>query len=103
MNPSAAYRRLNKLLWNNRLPKAVVAFVEDDVIPACYGITLFDRDFVRPVIYLATSNRHWQKTLLHEMCHVSDPSLPHGKIFNGLVETYWRMVRRTMRERKWPR
>lgn len=96
MGPAALYRRFNKLLWNGRLPKAVVAFVEDDVMPACYGLTLFDRDFARPVIYLAAGNKRWQKTLMHECVHVADPSLPHGKLFNALVETYWRLARREM-------
>jgi hypothetical protein len=98
MGPAAAYRRFNKLLWNNRLPKAVVSFVEDDVLPLCYGITLFDRDFARPVIYLVASNKNWQKTLIHEMIHVSEPSLPHGKLFTALVEFYWRMARITQKK-----
>ena len=97
MGPKATYNRFNKLVWNGRLPKAVVTFVEDDVMPRCFGLTLFDEDFSRPVIYLAANNKHWQKTLIHEMCHVSEPSLPHGKIFDALVETYWRMARREIR------
>lgn len=95
MGPAAAYRCFNKLLWNNRLPKAVISFVEPDVMPKCYGLTLFDTDFARPVIYLAADNKRWPKTLIHEMLHVAEPSLPHGKLFTALVEAYWRYSKNT--------
>lgn len=95
MKPAALYRRLNKLLWLNRLPKAVITVVDDGVIPSCYGITLFDRDFARPVIFLNASNKHWQKTLIHEMLHVAEPSLAHGKVFNSIVNSYMRLARNT--------
>ena len=94
MGPAATYRRFNKLVWNNRLPKAIVTFVEDDVMPKCYGITLFDNDFARPVIYLAVGNKRWPKTLIHEMLHVAEPSLPHGVIFTALVDSYWRYAQK---------
>lgn len=95
MGPKATYRRFNKLIWNGRLPKAVVTFVEDDVMPRCFGLTLFDDDFARPIIYLAAGNKRWPKTLLHEMIHVAEPSLPHGKIFETLVESYWRYTKKS--------
>jgi hypothetical protein len=90
MTPKAAYNRFNKIIWNGRLPKAIVTLVDDAVIPKCFGLTLFDDDFAQPVIYLAARNKRWIKTLIHEMIHVAEPSLPHGKLFNALVETYWR-------------
>jgi hypothetical protein len=90
MTPTAAYARLNKLIWMGRLPKAVISFVDDSVIPSCYGVTLFDRDFARPVIFLNRSTKKWMKTLIHEMIHVAEPSLPHGKTFDALVNSYVR-------------
>ena len=97
MRPAAAYQRFNKLLWNNRLPKAIVTLVDDAVIPRCFGLTLFDDDFAQPVIYLAAGNKRWPKTLLHEMLHVAEPSLPHGKVFNTLVESYWRFAKKQIK------
>lgn len=97
MGPQATYRRFNKLIWNARLPKAVVLFVAEDVMPKCYGLTLFDDDFARPIIYLAAGTKRWQKVLIHEMLHVAEPSLPHGKIFNTVVESYWRQARKEIR------
>lgn len=97
MTPAAAYKRLNKLLWMNRLPKATVQFVDPETIPACSGITLFDRDFARPIIFLNSADKKWGKTLIHEMCHVGEPSLNHGIAFDILVETYWKLARKAIR------
>lgn len=93
MTPAKAYARLNRIIWLGRLPKAVINFVDDDVIPSCYGITLFDRDFARPVIFLNRSTKKWMKTLIHEMLHVAEPNLPHGKIFDTLVNSYARFAK----------
>ena len=96
MTPAAEYRRLNKILWMGRLPKATVKFIDDEALPRCYGITLFDLDFVLPVIFLNASNKkNWKKTLIHEMIHVSEPSLPHGKTFDALVNIYFRLSKNT--------
>jgi len=97
MTPKAAYKRFNKIIWNNRLPKAIVTLVDDAVMPRCFGLTLFDDDFAQPVIYLAAGNKLWLKTLLHEMIHIAEPTLPHGVIFEMLVESYWRRARKEMR------
>jgi hypothetical protein len=97
VTPKTAYKRFNKIIWNNRLPPAIVTLVDDAVMPRCFGLTLFDDDFAQPVIYLAAGNKRWPKTLIHECVHVAEPSLPHGALFNALVETYWRMARREIR------
>lgn len=96
MTPIAVYRRLNKLIWMNRLPKATITIVEADVIPNCYGITLFDDDFARPVIFLNAASKRWGKTLVHEMVHVSEPTLNHGTIFDALVECYWQRAKKAL-------
>jgi hypothetical protein len=80
-----------------RLPLATVLFAEKSTIPNCYGITLFDRDFVRPVIFLNSETTRWGKTLVHECLHVAEPALPHGVIFDMLVESYWRRARKELR------
>ena len=78
----------------NRLPKAVVVRVSDQVMPRCYGMTIQDDFVVRPVILLNRSTpHHWGKTLIHEMIHVAEPELRHGKTFEALVTTYWRLAR----------
>ncbi len=97
MRPDVVYRRLNKLLWMNRLPPATITFVDNETIPTCYGITLFDRDFARPVIVLNSSHKRWAKTLIHEIVHVSEPTLNHGVIFDALVEIYWRRAKKAIR------
>ena len=97
MTPTVLYRRLNKLIWLGRLPKATITLVDNETIPLCYGITLFDRDFARPVIVLNASNKHWGKTLVHESIHVAEPTLQHGVLFDALVETYWRRARKEIK------
>lgn len=97
MTPAAAYKRLNRLLWLGRLPKATVQFLDTDALPTCYGITLFDRDFARPVIFINSETTHWGKTLVHECIHVAEPTLAHGMVFEMLVEAYWRRARKAIR------
>lgn len=93
MTPAAAYRQLNKLLWLNRLPKATIVLVDDATLPRCYGFTVHNHLCVRPVILLNAAYPHWGKTLVHEMIHVAEPQLLHGKLFTALVEGYWRLAR----------
>lgn len=97
MTLTAAYRCLNKLIWRGRLPHAVVLRAEEDILPRCYGITLFDDDFVRPVIFISHNQPRPAKTLVHEMLHVAEPTLPHGKIFDNLVERYWSYARKNIK------
>jgi hypothetical protein len=97
MRPETAYKKLNALLWQSRLPEAKIDFLEDDVIPTCYGITLFDCDFAKPVIFLNAGNKLWGRTLVHEMVHVAEPLLPHGKTFNYLVDKYWQIARKNIK------
>ena len=98
LTPSLAYRRLNRLLWRNRLPKAKIVLVDNSILPTCYGMTLHDDDFVAPVIFLNLSGKnHWQKTLVHECLHIAEPALHHGVIFEALVETYWRNAKKNLK------
>jgi len=60
-------------------------------------LTLQDVDFVTPVIFLNMSQKHWGKTLVHECVHIAEPQLPHGKVFNSLVESYWRFARKNIK------
>lgn len=93
--PAYAYRHLNNLLWDGRLPAAHVTFIDDAVMPNNFGITLWDDDFRLPVIFINASRKRWLKILIHEMCHVSEPSLPHGKTFEALVAFYLRAAKQT--------
>jgi hypothetical protein len=97
MRPIVAYRRLNKLIWNNRLPAAKIVLVDDSVMPKCHGLTLDDADFTLPIIFLNTSSNHWQKTLVHEALHVAEPELHHGWVFEALVEGYWRRAKKEIK------
>jgi predicted metal-dependent hydrolase len=94
-SPAVEYRRLNKLLWQNRLPKAMVSFIDDDTMPNNFGITMWDEDFVLPIIFINASTKRWHKVLIHEMCHVAEPNLPHGKLFFALVQFYVRQAKNT--------
>jgi hypothetical protein len=89
VKPTTAYRKLNKLLWMGRLPMATIHFADPATIPDCYGITLYDRDFACPVIFLNSGDKKWGKTLIHEALHVAEPELPHGEIFDALVRLYY--------------
>jgi hypothetical protein len=73
-----------------RLPDAKVEFISADILPNCYGITLHDKDFALPVIFLNGSDKRWGKTLIHECLHVAEPELPHGWLFDSLVRLYHR-------------
>ena len=97
MTPTSVYKRLNKLIWLGRLPKAVIKIVPDETIPTCYGVTIHDDVVVRPVILLNASFKRWGKTLLHECVHVAEPELHHGVIFDALVETYWHIARKKIK------
>ena len=93
MTPASAYRSLNNLLWEGRLPSAHVTFIDDTVMPDNYGITLWDEDFRLPIIFINASRKRWLKVLIHEMTHVAEPSLPHGKTFEALVAFYLRAAK----------
>ena len=93
MKPLTVYNRLNKLLWMGRLPEATIKFLDNETIPACYGVTLFDSDFAKPVIFLNASHKKWGRTLIHEMIHIGAPALEHGEIFEALVSIYWRYAK----------
>lgn len=66
-------------------------------MPDDCGVTLFDADFVRPLIILNSSDKKWAKTLVHEMLHVAEPELNHGKVFEALVSLYWRLATTNIR------
>jgi hypothetical protein len=93
MTPAAAYRRLNAILWLNRLPKTKIVLVEDATLPRCYGLTIHDDVCVRPVILLNAKYKNWGKTLVHEMVHIAEPQLRHGPLFTALVEGHWQLAR----------
>jgi hypothetical protein len=93
--PASEYKRLNKLLWFGRLPKATVKFIDDEAMPNCYGITLLDRDFALPVIFINSATKNWLPVLIHECLHVAEPLLPHGKLFDSLVKFYVRQAKNT--------
>jgi hypothetical protein len=95
MTPKAAYRRLNKLLWLGRLPDATIVLVENETIPRLHGITLHDAMFAKPVVVL-NKRTPWGLTLVHEMLHIAEPELPHGKIFETIVRRYWRIARKNI-------
>ena len=94
MRPITAYRRINKLLWLNRLPKATFMFTDNTTMPNALGVTL-DNDgvFEKPVIVLNVRYRRWGKTLVHEMIHIAEPTLRHGRTFEALVNLYWKIVK----------
>jgi hypothetical protein len=102
MTPTTAYKRLNNLLWRGRLPAATIFLVADTVMPGCFGVTLFDEDFDRPVIILNSSLKRWGKTLVHECLHVAEPELPHGKLFDSLVASYWRFAKKEIKAFRGP-
>ena len=95
MTPSRAYKKLNQLLWMGRLPAARVMRVESASLhPRCYGVTMHNDIYVRPVILLNSRYARWGKTLMHEMVHVAEPELSHGWLFDCLVERYWRIAKK---------
>lgn len=90
--PPELYRRLNHLLWLNRLPSATILLIEDNVIPKCRAVSIQDDLFVKPVIFLNTKYKHWAKSLVHEMVHIAEPRLEHGLQFDSLVNFHWRIA-----------
>jgi len=100
MTLQQTYRRLNKLLWRNRLPKAKIILVDNSVMPANHGFTADDEiepDFRVPLIFLNSEDVHRGKTLVHEMLHIAEPNLPHCKAFYAIVESYWRFARKQIK------
>lgn len=100
MTPSVAYRKLNRLLWRNRLPKAKIIHVDDTVMPRNCGLTADeegDADFRVPLVFLNVNNPHRGKTLLHEMLHIAEPQLPHCKSFYAIVDSYWKFARKNIK------
>jgi hypothetical protein len=98
MRLETAYNRINRLIWNGRLPKpGKLEFIDSDAMPNSYGITCYDGDFVRPVIFLNAGDKRWGKILIHECLHVAEPMLPHGPIFELLVSRYWRLAKKNIR------
>ena len=73
----------------------MVTFIDDTAMPTSFGITLWDEDFRLPVIFINAARKRWLKVLIHEMLHVADPSLPHGKTFEALVTFYLRAAKNT--------
>jgi len=101
MTLTAAYQKLNALLWMNRLPKATIVRVSDATLPTCYGLTIHDDLCVRPVILLNISARKtYGKTLIHEMLHVAEPQLPHGLVFSAIVDSYWKFSKTKIKDIK---
>ena len=100
-SPQVVYQRLNRLIWLNRLPKAKIMLVENSYLPTCLGVTLpcgeGSAPFARPIIIL-NAGRFWEKTLLHEMLHIAEPSLLDGRMFDALVERYWNQFKRLTKE-----
>ena len=89
MTPQEAYDYLNTVIWLGRLPNAKVDLVEDAIMPRCWGLTLAVAGLARPIIMLNEKNRKWEVTLIHEMTHLAEPTLPEGKVFDALVQYYW--------------
>src|ERR1700676_4928892 len=99
-SPAVEYRRLNRLMWEGRLPRASVYWIDDETMPTNFGLTMWDEDFSLPVIFLNASNKRWLKVLVHECIHIAEPSLSHGRLFDALVETYWRRAKNELRRMK---
>jgi len=99
VTPTQAYRRLNAVLWLNRLPAATVILIDNATIPHIHGITMHDgRDlFLKPVILINRGDHWWGRTLIHEMLHVAEPELPHGKIFDAIAKKYWRIAKKRIK------
>jgi hypothetical protein len=94
MTPTVLYHRLNHIIWLGRLPRAKIVRVDDATIPECDGLT-FPPDHLlrRPIILLNGTDNHWEKTLIHEMLHIAEPRLRHGKIFAALENLYRRNLK----------
>ena len=95
--PTTAYKRLNELLWMNRLPPATIIMVDESVLPCCYGLTIQDEVVALPVILLNSGEKRWGLTLVHECLHVAEPALRHGKVFETLVQRYWKIARENVK------
>jgi hypothetical protein len=95
VHPQQTYRRLNKLLWMGRLPRATVYWIDDETLPTNFGMTQWDADFALPVIFINSSRKRWLRVLIHEMIHVSEPEMPHGKLFESLIDFYVRAAKNT--------
>src|ERR1035437_1621960 len=95
VTPAQAYAQLNRLLWSNRLPKARIV-IGNDLTRKCMGLTIQDDVLVQPVIFLNSAYKRWGSTLVHEIVHVAEPSLGHGKLFDALVNHYWRAAKKVI-------
>jgi len=94
MTPQEAYKRLNRLLWDGRLPAATIVIVDHATMPTMHGVTMNGHKmFMKPIILL-NHQTPWGLTLVHEMLHVAEPVLEHGKIFDGIVTRYWRYAKK---------
>jgi hypothetical protein len=91
------YASLNRVIWLNRLPNAKIVLLEDSALPKCHGITVHDDVFVKPIIFLNLKYKRWGKTLVHEMLHVAEPHLVHGRIFDTIVDFYWRVAKHNLK------
>ena len=92
------YARLNRLIWLDRLPKArIVPLEKTSLMPGCMGYTVHDEFFIKPVIFINLGYKYWGKTLIHEMLHTAEPELPHGRIFNAMVDFYWRIAKKKLK------
>ena len=103
MTPSTAYHRLNALLWLGRLPNVTIVLVDNATIPHMHGITLHDAFmFVKPIIIL-NRKTPWGPTLVHEMVHIAEPQLTHGRVFNAMVRHYWWLAKKEIKGLQLPR
>lgn len=75
------------------MPRASVYWIDDETMPTNFGLTMWDEDFSLPVIFLNASTKRWHSVLIHEMCHVSNPTMPHNKLFYSLVKFYVRAAK----------
>ena len=94
MNPRQVYSKLNKYLWMNRLPPATITFIANDTIPTLHGITLHEEGLFEKPVILLNQNGPWACTLVHEMLHIAEPNLSHGKIFSHLTRIYWNAAKK---------
>jgi hypothetical protein len=98
MRLATAYKRVNTLIWHDRLPEpGVLKFVDNETLPTDYGMTVHAVPFAKPIIVLNKRDKGYDKTLIHEMLHVAEPELNHGALFEILVRRYLRLARKNIR------
>lgn len=96
LTPDRAFEEINNLIWDSRLPTIPVFLVPDSFMPDNWGITLYDEEFTEPLILL-NNKRPWGRCLIHEMLHVAEPQLEHGKVFDSLVRQYWTIAKKEIK------